>query len=169
MSSAFYPLGMRPSPASGYNHSSSFPQQYITWKATGLSQTPVGITAGTIRPLTNKDYGNNFPAPFGKARPIKHARKGAIPRIAIEDAIDQQEYIQMDRNLNREVKSSTPGTLVKQMIDNPGSYSVKQNTLLNAPTNCQGICVSANLYPNIPYLTENPEPISTSPRFCCNE
>jgi hypothetical protein len=25
------------------------------------------------------------------------------------------------------------------------------------------------LYPNIPYLTDNPEPISTSPRFCCNE
>jgi len=169
MSSAFYPLGMRPSPASGYNHSSSFPQQYITWKGTGLSQTPVGITAGTIRPLTNKDYGNNFPAPFGKARPIKHARKGAIPRVAIDDATSYGDYIQIDRNLNREVKSSTPGTLVKQMIDNPGSYSVKQNTLLNLPSNCQGICVSANLYPNIPYLTENPEPVSTSPRFCCNE
>ena len=168
MSSAFYPLGMRPSPSSGYNHKSSFPQQYITWKGTGLSQTPVGITAGTIRPLTNLDYGNNFPAPFGKARPIKHARKGAIPRVSIDNAIDEQEYIQMDRNINREVRSSTPGTLVKQMIDNPGSYSVKQNTLLNAPTNCQGICVSANLYPNIPYLTDNPEPVSTSPGFCCN-
>ena len=168
MSSAFYPLGMRPTPSSGYNHKSSFPQQYITWKGTGLSQTPVGITAGTIRPLTNKDYGNNFPAPFGKARPIKHARKGAIPRVSIDNAIDEQEYIQLDRNINREVRSSTPGTLVKQMIDNPGSYSVKQNTLLNAPTNCQGICVSANLYPNIPYLTDNPEPVSTSPGFCCN-
>jgi len=169
MSSAFYPLGMRPTPSSGYNHKSSFPQQYITWKGTGLSQTPVGITAGTIRPLTNLDYGNNFPAPFGKARPIKHARKGAIPRVSIDDTINYQEYIQTDRNINREVKSSTPGTLVKQMIDNPGSYSVKQNTLLNLPSNCQGICVSANLYPNIPYLTENPEPITTSPRFCCNE
>ena len=169
MSSAFYPLGMRPSPASGYNHGSSFPQQYITWKGTGLSQTPVGITAGTIRPLTNLDYGNNFPAPFGKARPIKHARKGAIPRVAINSATSYQDYIQLDRNINREVKSSTPGTLVKQMIDNPGSYSVKQNTLLNLPSNCQGICVSANLYPNIPYLTENPEPVSTSPMFCCNE
>jgi hypothetical protein len=168
MSSAFYPLGMRPTPSSGYNHKSSFPQQYITWKGTGLSQTPVGITAGTIRPLTNKDYGNNFPAPFGKARPIKHARKGAIPRVAIDNAIDEQEYIQLDRNINREVKSSNQGTLVKQMIDNPGGYSVKQNTLLNLPSNCQGICVSANLYPNIPYLTENPEPVSTSPGFCCN-
>jgi hypothetical protein len=168
MSSAFYPLGMRPSPASGYNHSSSFPQQYITWKGTGLSQTPVGITAGTIRPLTNKDYGNNFPAAFGKARPIKHARKGAIPRVAIEGVNSYQEYIELDRNINREVKSSSQGTLVKQMIDNPGGYSVKQNTLLNAPSNCQGICVSANLYPNIPYLTENPEPVSTSPGFCCN-
>ena len=169
MSSAVYPLGMRPTPSSGYNHKSSFPQQYITWKGTGLSQTPVGITAGTIRPLTNLDYGNNFPAPFGKPRPIKHARKGAIPRVSIDDATSYEDYVQIDRNLNREVKSSTPGTLVKQMIDNPGSYSVKQNTLLNLPTNCQGICVSANLYPNIPYLTENPEPVSTSPTFCCNE
>lgn len=169
MSSAFYPLGMRPTPASGYNHNSSFPQQYITWKGTGLSQTPVGITAGTIRPLTNKDYGNNFPAPFGKPRPIKHARKGAIPRVSIDNATSYEDYIQIDRNLNREVKSSTQGTLVKQMIDNPGSYSVKQNTLLNLPTNCQGICVSANLYPNIPYLTENPEPSTTSPTFCCNQ
>jgi hypothetical protein len=188
MSSAFYPLGMRPSPSSGYNHKSSFPQQYITWKGTGLSQTPVGITAGTIRPLTNLDYGNNavYGSPFdvyvdgkfvrrgisgfwGKARPIKHARKGAIPRVAVEGATSYGDYIQIDRNLNREVKSSTPGTLVKQMIDNPGSYSVKQNTLLNLPTNCQGICVSANLYPNIPYLTENPEPSTTSPMFCCNE
>jgi hypothetical protein len=187
MSSAFYPLGMRPSPSSGYNHNSSFPQQYVTWKGTGLSQTPVGITAGTIRPLTNKDYGNNavYGSPFdvyvdgkfvrrgisgfwGKARPIKHARKGAIPRVAIEGATSYQEYIQMDRNINREVKSSSQGTLVKQMIDNPGGYSVKQNTLLNLPSNCQGICVSANLYPNIPYLTENPEPVSTSPGFCCN-
>ncbi len=25
------------------------------------------------------------------------------------------------------------------------------------------------MYPNIPYLTENPEPATTSPRFCCNE
>lgn len=169
MSSAFYPLGMRPSPASGYNHHSSVPQQYISWKGTGLSKTPVGITAGTIRPLTNKDYGNNFPAPFGKARPIKHARKGAIPRVAIDNNIySEQEYIQMDRNLNRDVRSSTPGTLVKQMIDNPGSYSVKENTLSNVPSNCQGICITATLYPNIPYLTDNPEPVSTSPGFCCN-
>ena len=169
MSSAFYPLGMRPSPASGYNHHSSVPQQYISWKGTGLSKTPVGITAGSIRPLTNKDYGNNFPAPFGKARPIKHARKGAIPRVAIDNNIySEQEYIQLDRNINREVRSSTPGTLVKQMIDNPGSYSVKQNTLSNDPSNCQGICITATLYPNIPYLTDNPEPVSTSPGFCCN-
>ena len=169
MSSAFYPLGMRPTPASGYNHKSSFPQQYITWKGTGLSRTPVGITAGTIRPLTNKDYGNNYPAPFGKPRPIKHARKGSIPRVPIEHALDEYEYIEADRNTNREVRSSSQGTLVKQMIDNPGGYSVKQNTLVNAPQNCQGICVTANLYPNIPYLTENPEPVTTSPRFCCNE
>ena len=134
MSSAVYPLGMRPVPSSGYNHKSSMSTQYVTWKGTGLSKTPTGVTSGTIRPLTNKDYGNNYPAPFGKARPIKHARKGYVPRIPVAD-------IETDRNLNRDVKSSTNGSLVKQMIDTPGGFSVKENTLSDAAPNCGAVCV----------------------------
>jgi len=163
MSSAFYPLGMN-------QYNNRLPQGgYVSWKGTGLSSVPVGITAGTIRPLTNKDPGNYFPAAFGKPRPIKHARKGAIPHVSIQYADSYEEYITMDRNINREVKSSSLGTLVKQMIDNPGSYSVKQNTLYPEPNDKSGICVSATYYPNIPYLTENPEPYTTSPQFCCND
>ena len=163
MSSAFYPLGMN-------QYNNRLPQGgYVSWKGTGLSSTPVGITAGTIRPLTNKDPGNYFPAAFGKARPIKHARKGAIPRVAITNVDSYQEYITADRNVNREVRSSSMGTLVKQMIDNPGSFSVKQNTLIPQPNDDAGICVSATYFPNKPYLTDNPEPETTSPRFCCNE
>ena len=162
MSSAVYPLGMRPVPSSGYNHKSSMSTQYVTWKGTGLSKTPTGVTSGTIRPLTNKDYGNNYPAPFGKARPIKHARKGYVPRIPVAD-------IETDRNLNRDVKSSTNGSLVKQMIDTPGGFSVKENTLSDAAPNCGAVCVSAELYPNLSYLTNNPEPRSESTLFCCNE
>ena len=85
MSTAKYPLGMKPTPASGYNHKSSASDQYITWKGEGLSKTPVGVTAGWIRPLTNKDYGNNFSAAFGKPRPIKHYRKGVMPTVDVSD------------------------------------------------------------------------------------
>ena len=170
MSSAFYPLGMRPTSSSGYNHNSSFPQQYVSWKGTGLSKTPTGMTSGTIRPLTNKDYGNTYPAPFGKPRPIKHSRKGSFPIMPVStNGIPKIDVLAEERNLNRVVSSSTPGALVKQMIDIPGGYSVTENTLSNNPPNCEGICISANLYPNLPFLTNNPEPISGTPKFCCNE
>ena len=38
MSTAKYPLGMKPTPASGYNQKSSASDQYITWKGEGLSK-----------------------------------------------------------------------------------------------------------------------------------
>lgn len=169
MSSAFYPLGMN-----SYNN--RLPQGgYVTWKG----GNPVGITSGTIRPLTNKDVGNNYPAPFGqqpaapglhcrKPRPIKHARKGSsllMPAVTYDDET-YQDYINVYRNLNREVKSSSQGTLVKQMIDNPGSFSVTDSKINNPDQ--RGICVVSGFYPNKAYLTENPEPISTTPTFCCN-
>lgn len=173
MSTAYYPLGMRPTPASGYNHKSSFPDEYRSWKGVGLSKTPTGVTSGSIRPLTNKDYGNVFQGAFGKARPIKHYRKGVIPHIQVTDLNSTEsdaEGLELDRNLNRVVSSSTPGTLVKQMIDVPGGFSVKKNTLVQDNIKpCQGICVSANYYPNLPYLTENPTATTTSRTFCCNE
>ena len=172
MSSAVYPLGMRSYPSSGYTHKSSAPDQYVSWKGTGLSKTPVGITAGSMRPLTNKDYGNTFQGAFGKPRPIKHSRKGSLPRVSVKDILptaSNQEYIELDRNLNRDVRSSTNGTLVSQMITNPGGYSVKENTLETETSNCGGVCVSADYYPNVPFLTENPEPSSQSRTFCCNE
>ena len=172
MSSAVYPLGMRSYPASGYTHKSSAPDQYVSWKGTGLSKTPLGVTAGSMRPLTNKDYWNTFQGAFGKPRPIKHSRKGSLPRVSIEDiapSVSSQEYIEIDRNLNRDVRSSTKGTLVSQMITNPGGYSVKENTLDEKNANCGGICVSANYYPNVRFLTNNPLPSSQTPTFCCNE
>ena len=172
MSTAYYPLGMRPTPASGYNHKSSTPDQYKSWKGTGLSQTPVGVTSGSVRPLTNKDYGNVFNGAFGKPRPIKHYRKGVMPRVPESDfstANNNFEKKEINRNVNRIVTSSTQVSLVKQMIDTPGSFSVKRNTLNSSNTSCNGICVSAQYYPNLPYLTENPEPTTTSSTFCCNE
>ena len=172
MSTAKYPLGMKPTPASGYNHKSSASDQYITWKGEGLSQTPVGVTAGWIRPLTNKDYGNNFSAAFGKPRPIKHYRKGVMPTVDVTElagATSKFEETEIDRNFNRVVTSTTPGSLVKQMIDVPGGFSVKENTPGPGSTTCAGTCISANYYPNLPYLTENPEKTTQSNTFCCNE
>ena len=155
MSSAFYPLGMN-----SYNN--RLPQGgFKPWK----SNNPVGITSGTIRPLTNNDPGNNFPAAFGKARPIKHYRKGASLTMPSLDN-NKQESITIDRNLNRQVKSSTPGTLVKQLIDNPGSFSMSQRISNNPIQN--GICMVSSYYPNKEYLTENPEPVTTTYPICCN-
>jgi hypothetical protein len=158
MSSAFYPQGM-----SSYNN--RVPQGgYVSWKPNNR----VGVTAGTVRPLTNKDPGNNYPAAFGKARPIKHARKGAMLYVPVDIYTDStyEEYVMADRNKNRQVVSSSRGTLVKQMIDNPGSYSVTHSTANNPDQ--RGICVVADYSPNPQYLTENPEPQTTNPPLCCN-
>jgi hypothetical protein len=137
MSSAFYPLGMK----SYNNHVRQ--GGYKSWKGDGV---PVGITSGTIRPLTNNDPTNNSDPGFGLPRPIKHARRGRSFVIGEE---------------NRVNRSSTGGTLVRQMVDIPGGYNVSQNL-------CRGIGVVASYYPNNAYLTENPDPNTQTKTFCCN-
>jgi len=151
MSSAYYPLGMRATPASGYNHKSTyFNKQYITWKGTGINSNPVGVASGHIRPLTNNDPGNVFKTGFGLPRPIKHFRKGrVIPAAPIEAnnligqdpyngniTIDINEAALINYNMNRFVKSSK-GTslgggfggsgLLNEMQDKPGAFIVKNN------------------------------------------
>jgi hypothetical protein len=187
MSSAFYPLGMK-----SYNN--HLPQGgYKTWKGTGPFSNPIGISAGHIRPLTNKDPGNVFPTGFGLPRPIKHFRKGRVipvPPISIvneEDPVKAVETSLIDYNLNRNVKSSKGSSLgggaggrglLNQVMDTPGSYLVKQNNVnemsnelnLNADCDvCQGVGLIVNYYPNNTYLTENPETVTTTPPLCCNE
>jgi len=159
MSSAVYPLGMNTMPSSGYNHKSTYyNKQYIPWKGTGINSFPVGTAPGHIRPLTNKDPGNNFPTGFGLPRPIKHYRKGRVippqpvegvpdlnvnsPYTGIPLSIDQNGLI--NYNINRFVKSSK-GTslgggfggsgLLNEMQDKPGSYIVK----LNSPNEINGV------------------------------
>jgi hypothetical protein len=153
MSSAYYPLGMRAMPASGYNHKSTyFNKQYISWKGTGINSNPVGVASGHIRPLTNNDPGNVFQTGFGLPRPIKHFRKGrVIPAAPIEAnnligkdpyngniTIDINEAALINYNMNRFVKSSK-GTslgggfggsgLLNDMQDKPGAFIVKINPL----------------------------------------
>jgi hypothetical protein len=167
MSSAFYPLGMK----SYNNHVNQ--GGYKSWKGTGINSNPVGITAGTIRPLTNNDPTNNYPTGFGLPRPIKHARKGRSFNVLTYDP-NTQQYIEV----NRGVKSSNGASMIKQMMDNPGSFSVSQNTpsevdnitkLDNDCRDCRGIGIVASYYPNTSYLTDNPEPQTQTPSFCCNE
>jgi hypothetical protein len=90
-------------------------------------------------------------------------------------------------NLNRSVKSSVAASLgggaggmgmVTQMIVQPGSFSV----MLNPPDEengtdqlekdcktCKGFGIVSDYYPNKKYLTNNPEPVTQQPTFCCNE
>jgi hypothetical protein len=154
MSTAFFPQGMRGAmPASGYNHHSTyFNQQYLPWKGSGIFSNPVGIAAGHIRPLTNKDPGNVFPTGFGLARPIKHYRKGRVitsEPIVANNLVGNDPYNQnikltineaalINYNMNRLVASSK-GTslgggfggsgLLNELQDKPGAYTVKANQL----------------------------------------
>jgi hypothetical protein len=181
---------MRTMPASGYNHHSSYPQGYLPWKGTGVFSNPVGITASHIRPLTNLDPGNAFPTGFGLPRPMKHYRKGRvvthIPLIP-GDPYNEYETNLINYNLNRLVKSSNGQSLgggrggfglLSQMIDTPGSFTVKQNEpnekngveqLDKDCKVCQGVGIVASYYPNTTYLTNNPEPNVTNKVLCCNE
>lgn len=202
MSTAYYPQGMRSMPASGYNHKSTyFSKQYLPWKGIGLGSNPVGTAPGHIRPLTNNDPGNVFQTGFGLARPIKHFRKGrVIPAEPISannlNGVDPHnnkinisinEAGLINYNMNRFVSSSKGASLgggaggrglLNEMLDNPGSFIVKQNTLnSNGQFNdlqqncntCEGVGIISSYYPNNTYLTENPEPNTTNPVLCCNE
>ena len=186
MSTAFYPLGMK-------TYNNHVPQGgYKTWKGTGVFSNPVGVTASHIRPLTNNDTGNVFETGFGLPRPIKHYRKGRVipvPDIVVEDPNNPGQYMEtslINYNLNRIVKSSKGASLgggagglglLNQMLDNPGGYIVKQNTVdeinginqLNRDCKtCEGVGIVASYYPNTPYLTENPEANTQNQVLCCN-
>jgi hypothetical protein len=171
MSTAQYPLGMKT--YNNHLHQGG----YRSWKGSGPLSNPVGTTAGTIRPLTNNDPTNNFQTGFGLPRPIKHARKGRGFNYTVLVANEQNPTEYVEVTMNRANKSSSMGTLVKQMIDNPGSYIVSQNTP-NEVTNvqkidddcrkCAGIGIVASYYPNTTYLTENPVPQTQNAVWCCN-
>jgi hypothetical protein len=168
---------MLPQGMETYNNTqfAPFTGQYKSWKGSGQYSYPAGVTSGNIRPLTNNDPTNNAYQKFGLPRPLKHYRKGKTtePMITIVNPNDPTQYIQV----NREVRSSTGGSLVGQLIDRPGQFIVKHNptTEINetirqndACDNCHGIGLVADFSPE-PYLTNNPQPASCSTSFCCNE
>ena len=177
MSSAFFPQGMH-----SYNNSLSGPltAEYITWKGTGMYSNPVAVTAGNIRPLTNNDVTNDTVYKHGSARPLKQYRKGIstpVPVIKI-NPLNPNEYIQLSSDqTNRQVKSSKSYSLIGQLIDRPGQFSVKENTvnevngvikLDNDCKTCDGIGLVADYSPQY-FLTNNPLPVCQTPQNCCNE
>ena len=172
--SAFFPGGME-----SYNNTETAPltAQYAPSKGVGRYSYPIAITSGNIRPLTNKDYTNIYAQKPGLARPLKwQYRKGTTvgpSKTILENPISLDEYIIP----TREVKSSTSSSLVGQTIDQPGRYSVKENTeseinnTIKLNVDCstqQGIGLVVDFKPET-YLTNNPEPSTTNPKLCCNE
>lgn len=169
MSTAYYPLGM-----SSYNNRVN-PNNYVSWKGTGSNSFPIGTTSGNIRPLTNRDPLNFYPQKFGLPRPLKIYRKGTVIPYLVPNS---PETLLISRNMSRAVKSSTKGSLIKQMIDNPGSFSIKQNypgevnnieALDKSCQICNGIGVVATYKPNKNNITENPTTTTTTYPLCCNE
>jgi hypothetical protein len=158
MSTAFYPLGMK-----AYNNYTN-QGGYKSWKGKGTFSNPVGITAGNIRPFTNKDPTNDSYIGFGLPRPIKQYRKGRVNNSSLLG------------NGGQLVKSSVGGSLINQMIDTPGNYNIFPNTinegsnitnLNNECINCNGIGVVTQWMP-ITNLTENPKMVTQTQQFCCN-
>jgi len=190
MSSAFYSQGMK-------TYNNNLPTGgWKTWKGTGRYSYPVASAAGNIRPFTNNDLTNVAtpnpisPTCFNRTslptysnfnpRPLKQYRKGtttAVP-IVCQDPENPNQYITLlPKDLtNRAVKSTTMGNLVNLTMWTPGSFSVKHNPTNEidetdeAQLNCQvcdGVALVASFSPE-PYLTNNPQTVSTNAPFCCN-
>jgi len=174
MSSNFRPTNMFGS----YNN--RLPQGKINpTKGVGINSYQTGNTSKNTRGFWNKDYTNDTPAPFGKARPIKHFRKGIIiPQyIEIPNPNNTNETITVDYNEMRNVKSSVLNNMVSQMLWLPGAYSIVPNQVnsvngtLKAVENCK-TCIGTTVvssYRPVDNLTEKPQVIVTNPKFCCNE
>ena len=153
---------------------------YETWKGRGIYSNPVGVTSGNLRPLTNKDPLNNAPSKFGLPRPIKQYRRGTSVPVPVPNP--NSENLDAELNYyyysNRQVKSSVRDNMVSQLLDTPGRFIVKDNSigaintsnnqLENDCTTCNGIGIVSSWYP-INNLSETPQRNVTNPLLCCNE
>lgn len=164
MSTATYPIGMK----SWNNH---LPQGgYVTWKGAGAYQNPVAHTATHIRPLTNNDVGNVFPAPFGRPRPLRHYRRGAgmPPSIVANPA--NSDATQINYNLHRAVRSAVTSDQIAAAIDRPDGFT---QTLASAdPTDCATNCIRQSFvgsWSPIKNMTEVPDPDVNNQAYCCSQ
>lgn len=120
--------------------------QRVYWKPVN---TPQGVLSGSIRPLTNKDYTNTTIYKHGSTRPNKTVYRNGYN-------IANQRF----------VNSSVVPTGIRQTIDAPGLCTTVNKDPYTDVKKGIPICVSY-LIPNY-NLTDNPEPVSCSPTFCCN-
>jgi hypothetical protein len=126
------------------------------------SNCPIAITSGNKRPLTNKDPRNNAPQKFGLPRPLKwQYRQGVSFHPKIMDVNPENPYEYIDTS---QVSHAINPKLVGLTIDQPGRYS----NSTNESSNCNGVSLVTSFTPE-KNLTNNPEPISTNPIFCCNK
>lgn len=132
-----------------YNQQAIKGQPYVSWKPV----TQKGITAGNIRPLTNKDYTNDTIYKPGLARPLKIYRKGT----STIEAGDEDRFVR---------SSIRNGEMVNAMQDRPGGYFIASDKHVNSCV-CEGVPVSSSYYPN-KNLSQTPEQRSASAGFCCN-
>lgn len=150
-----------------------------SWKGVGIYSFQSGNMAKDTRPYWNKDYTNDTQGAFGKPRPLKHFRKArVIPQfINIQSPEDSSQYIEIDLNEPRIVRSAVLNNMTTQMNWIPGGYSI----VPNSPTeignfeksvkdcvNCNATTVVSNWKPTA-NLTEKPEPNTQSRMLCCND
>jgi hypothetical protein len=165
---------------SSYNNTLSAPLSYNFGpnKGIGKYSYPIGNVAGNSRPLCNKDYTNNTVYRQGSARPLKwqFRRQSNQKKIIIVDPNNPNNYIETYNINNRVSKSQSTSSLISNLIDKPGGYSVKLNTqdeinnvikMTKECSNCDGINVIVD-FKKPTDLTNNPEPVSTCKTFCCN-
>jgi len=141
---------------------------------------PTGF--GLPRPIKHFRKGRVIPPPPIEGVPDLNANS------PYNDAnLSIQENALINYNINRFVKSSK-GTslgggfggsgLLNEMQDKPGAYIVK----LNPPNEidgvsqmqkdcqtCEGVGIVASYKPNITNLTQDPQPNTTNPVWCCNQ
>jgi hypothetical protein len=137
MSTSYYPQGMR-SLMSGQS------ANYSPWKSTASVQ--YGVAGGRTRPFTNKDPTNNLPAPFGRARPMKHYRKGRSIRTVQPDVVS-------DQLMNRQVTATRTGASVANTMDRPGATAFSVNA--DACTDCPGTRIVSSYLSNPTFITDN--------------
>ena len=128
---------------------------------------------------------------FRKGRVIPPQPVEGVPNLVInspqgDTTLNINENGLINYNINRFVASSK-GTslgggfggsgLLNDMQDKPGAFTVKLNPLnetdginqMNADCQtCEGVGIVASYKPNKTYLTENPEPNTENPIWCCN-
>ena len=157
--SIFFQLGT-------HSHNRAIPNGgYQSGKGKGIYRNPVGISTGNIRPLTNNDPQNNIPQKFGLPRPIKLYRRGILSQ-------NYQESQTPGSSVNRQVKSYTGNAnMVSQLMDYPGGSSFKENSTTIIQSNCStcpGVGIVSTYQPSAD-LTENPNALTQTKSFCCND